>query len=43
MFLGCSSLNHLSDISKWDTTNVISMNSMFADCQNLKPLPNTSK
>ena len=29
MFYGCSSLNNLPDISKWDTKNVKDMSSMF--------------
>ena len=32
MFHGCSSLSNLSDISKWNTNNVINMNSMFHGC-----------
>ena len=39
MFYGSSSLYKLSDISKWETKNIRSMNPMFIICQKLKPLP----
>ena len=35
MFWGCSSLQSLPDISKWDTKNVTSMSSMFYGCNSL--------
>ena len=38
MFYGCSSLNNLPDISKWDTKNVTDMSYMFSGC-NKKIIP----
>ena len=43
MFFGCSSLLSLSDISKWDTSNVINMEYMFFGCSSLLSLPDISK
>ena len=43
MFDGCSSLNSLPDISKWNTSNVNDMNNMFNGCSSLKSLPDISK
>jgi len=43
MFYGCKSLKELSDISKWDTKNVINMSSMFSIFESLKELPDISK
>ena len=43
MFLGCSSLNNISDFSKWDKTNINSMNSLFYECTKLKHIPNIKK
>ena len=43
MFLGCSSLKSLPDISKWNTNNVTDMSGMFLGCSSLKPLPDISK
>ena len=33
MFSGCQSLSTLTDISKWDTYNVIDISSMFQNCK----------
>ena len=43
MFSNCKSLSFLSDISKWDTKNVIDMSYMFNNCESLSSLPNISK
>ena len=43
MFSGCSSLNNLPDISKWNTQNVTNMRSMFDNCSSLNNLPDISK
>ena len=43
MFGGCSSLQSLSDISKWDTKNVNNMRCMFSGCISLQSLPDISK
>lgn len=32
MFYNCTSLNSLSDISKWNTNNVTDMSYMFKGC-----------
>ena len=42
MFYGCSSLNSLPDISKWDTKNVTNMSYMFSGCSSLKSFPDIS-
>ena len=42
MFRSCSSLSSLPDISKWNTSNVINMSSIFYFCYKL-PLPDISK
>ena len=39
MFEGCSSLESLPDISKWNTNNVTDMSRMFKGCELLKLLP----
>ena len=39
MFDGCSSLESLPDISKWNANNVTTMNYMFYGCKLLKSLP----
>ena len=39
MFFGCSSLLSLTDISKWNTSNVTNMGYMFEDCSSLSSLP----
>ena len=43
MFSGCSSLQSLPDISKWDTKNVTNMRCMFLGCKSLNNLPDISK
>ena len=43
MFKGCSKLSVLSDISKWDTTYVTNMSSIFEECRALISLPDISK
>ena len=42
MFSHCNSLSSLSDISKWDTTNIIDMSYLFANCNTLEYLPDIS-
>ena len=42
-FSACSSLESLPDISKWNTENVINMDSIFRDNKKLKTLPDISK
>ena len=42
MFLGCSSLLSLPDISKWNTNNVTNMSHIFCRCSSLLSLPNFS-
>ena len=39
MFRGCYSLNSLPDISKWDTSNVNDMRSMFGECLSTINIP----
>ena len=43
IFSGCSSLNNLPDISKWNTQNVTDMSCMFYGCSSLNNLPDISK
>jgi len=43
MFIGCSSLISLPDISKWDIKNVTIMYGMFRECSSLISLPDISK
>ena len=43
VFIDCSSLLTLPDISKWDTDNVTDMSYMFSSCSSLKSLPGISK
>ena len=43
MFSNCSSLIHLPDISKWDTSNVIDMNKTFYNCESVPFLPDISE
>ena len=44
MFLECSNLIHISNnISKWNTSNLVSILEMFAKCINLMYLPEISK
>ena len=40
---GCNSLSSLPDISKYNTSNVIYMSSMFYGCNALSSLPDISK
>ena len=42
MFYGCSSLISLPDISKWNTQNIINLNSIFENCSLLTFIPNIS-
>ena len=39
MFFGCSSLKSLADISKWNTNNVTTFESMFAKCSKKIKIP----
>ena len=43
LLYNCRSLTSLSDISKWNTSNVIDMNKMFYNCFSLSSLPDLSK
>ena len=43
MFYGCSSLLYLPDISKFDTSNIKSINDMFCDCFSLLFLSDISE
>jgi len=43
MFYWCKRLSSLSDISKWNTNNVIDMSFMFYGCEKLISLPDISK
>ena len=43
MFAGCNSLTSLSDISKWNISNVNNMSYMFSGCNSLISLPDISK
>ena len=43
MFSNCELLSYLSDISKWNTYNVLDMSYMFSNCESLLSLPNISK
>ena len=40
IFYGCSSLQNLKVISRWDTSNVVNMEGMFYGCNSLNPFPN---
>ena len=42
MFSGCTNLIYISDISKWNTSNIVDMNSMFLGCVSLEYLPDIS-
>ena len=42
MFLGCTSLKSLPDISKWDTKNVTAIAGIFSYCSSLNSLPDIS-
>ena len=39
LFYGCSSLNSLPKINKWNTNNVRNMNKMFKLCSSLVYIP----
>ena len=43
MFIGCSSLLIIPDISKWNTENLIEMNQIFYGCSSLLIHPDFSK
>ena len=43
VFNGCSSLISLPDISKWNTSDVVSKNKSFNDCSSLNSLSDISK
>ena len=43
LFNGCNSLSSLTDLSKWDTTNVNNMSFIFYNCYELESLPDISK
>ena len=43
MCYNCLLLSSLPDISKWNTDNVIDMNSIFYNCSSLTSLPDISK
>ena len=43
MFIQCSLLSSLPDISNWNINNVINMNGMFYGCPSLSFLPVISK
>ena len=43
MFLGCSSLLSLPDISKWNTNNVNDMSYMFWGCSDKLNIPKKFK
>ena len=38
LFRGCKSLDNLSEIYNWNTSNVIDISSLFYGCENLKTL-----
>ena len=42
IFLECSSLSKLPDISKWNTEKVTNMNGFFSKCSNLISIPDIS-
>ena len=42
MFSGCTNLIYISDISKWNTSNIVDMNSMFKGCCSLEYIPDIS-
>ena len=43
LFGECSSLKYLSNISKWNTKNVLNMEELFLNCSSLSYLPDISK
>ena len=42
LFKGCSSLESLPDISKWNTGEVVDISSFFYNCSNVESLPDIS-
>ena len=42
MFYNCSSLFYLSNISKWNTSNIINMDYLFYFCSSLVKFPDIS-
>ena len=43
IFSCCELLQTLPDLSKWDTSNINDMGSMFEECNSLTSLPDISK
>ena len=43
IFFGCTSLNAIPDISKWNTSKVTNMSYMFYECKSLKTIPDISE
>ncbi len=43
IFFGCSSLQNIPDISKWNTSKAFYMEYMFFGCSSLESLPDVSK
>ena len=43
LFAGCSLLESIPDISKWNTKNIDNIYGLFAGCSSLKSLPDISK
>ena len=43
IFNGCNSLSSLTNLSKWDTTNINNMSYIFYNCYELESLPDISK
>ena len=43
MFRGCSSLESIPDISKWNSNNIINMSNIFSGCITLFEIPNLPK
>ena len=43
LFRECKALISLPDISKWNTSNVENMSSMFSGCKSLSSLPDLSE
>ena len=43
MFYGCSSLESLPNISKWNIENIIDISGLFYKCSSLKYIPDISK
>ena len=43
MFYNCSSLTSMSDISRWDTRNVVDISHIFQNCELLTSIPDISQ